>query len=61
MNFNSFSEFVAMGGHGLFVWSAYAITLVVLLFNLILPLVGRRRFFKVQKQLLRREEARESE
>ena len=61
MNFNSFSEFVAMGGHGLFVWSAYAITLVVFLFNLIFPLVGRGRFFKVQKQLMRREEARDSE
>jgi len=61
MSFDSFADFIAMGGHGLFVWSAYAITLAVFLGNLVHPIVGRRRFFQTQKQVLRREEARESE
>ena len=61
MSFDSFAEFLAMGGHGLYVWTAYAITLVVFLGNLVQPFMGRRSFFRTQKQVLRREEARESE
>ena len=31
MQWNSWAEFWAMGGHGLFVWGSYAVTLVVML------------------------------
>ena len=31
MQFDSWSEFVAMGGHALYVWLAYGATLLVLL------------------------------
>lgn len=61
MQFHTLHDFIAMGGHGPFVWGAYALTLVVLVFNVVQPILERRRFFRVQKQLLRREEARESE
>jgi len=59
MSFNTFSEFVQMGGHGFFVWTAYGITLVVLSYNIINPMVMNRRFVRSQKQNLRREQARQ--
>lgn len=31
MHWNSFADFVHMGGYGLFVWSAYGATLAVML------------------------------
>ena len=31
MNWNSFEEFWHMGGHGLYVWGSYAVTLVAML------------------------------
>ena len=31
MNWSSWQEFVAMGGYGLYVWGAYAVTFVLLL------------------------------
>ena len=50
MSFNSFSEFVQMGGHGLFVWTAYGIAIAVLGYNIINPVVMHKRFVKMQKQ-----------
>ena len=60
MSFSSVSEFVAMGGHGLYVWSAYALTLLVILFNLIRPMQLRQRFIKEQSRYIRREETHAS-
>ncbi|WP_122734272.1 heme exporter protein CcmD, partial [Pseudomonas viridiflava] len=37
MSFDSFGDFLAMGRHGLFVWSAYGLCLLVLLVNVALP------------------------
>ena len=42
----SFSEFLAMGGYGFYVWTSYGLTLVVLLFNIIIPVVQRKQFFR---------------
>ncbi|AAZ32998.1 hemagglutination activity protein [Pseudomonas amygdali pv. tabaci str. ATCC 11528] len=55
MNFASFSDFLAMGRHGLFVWSAYGLCLLVLLINVAMPLVARQRFLKQQARRLKRE------
>ncbi|MCF9001074.1 MULTISPECIES: heme exporter protein CcmD [Pseudomonas] len=55
MSFASFSDFLAMGRHGLFVWSAYGLCLVVLLINVVLPLWARQRFLKQQARRLKRE------
>ena len=30
MNWNSFADFVAMGGYGLYVWGSYGVTLVLM-------------------------------
>ena len=55
MSFSSFSEFLAMGNHGLYVWSAYGISLLVLTINLLLPLRARRNYLQVEARRLRRE------
>jgi heme exporter protein D len=60
MSFSSLSDFLAMGGHGLYVWSAYGVTLVVFVFNAIKPWFMNKRFLQEQKQLQRRELAREN-
>ncbi len=44
----SFAEFIAMGGHGKFVWSAYGITFAVLAMNLVFTL---RRLRKSEKDV----------
>lgn len=44
--FESIADFIAMNGHGPFVWSAYAITFAVLIFLLISPLLQKKAFIK---------------
>jgi heme exporter protein D len=46
MNFSSFSEFIAMGNHGLYVWTSYGISLAVLVLNVALPMMARRRYLQ---------------
>jgi heme exporter protein D len=50
------NEFLAMGGHGPFVWSAYAITLAVLILNVLQPWLARRRMVNEEARRRRREE-----
>jgi len=57
MIFDSFSAFIEMGGYGLYVWSAYAITLVVFAYNIVRPLLMRRELIRVQKRILQQEKA----
>ena len=56
MNFSSFSEFIAMGNHGLYVWTSYGISLAVLVLNVVLPMLARRRYLQEEARRLRREE-----
>ena len=56
MNFSSFSEFIAMGNHGVYVWTSYGISLAVLVLNVALPLLARRRYLQEEARRLRREE-----
>lgn len=56
MSFNSVSEFLAMGGHGLYVWLSYGLGAVLIAANLILPKLSRNRLLAEQKRRLRREE-----
>ncbi len=55
MSFNSFSEFLAMGNHGIYVWSSYGISGAILLLNVVLPLLTRQRYLKNEARRLRRE------
>ena len=42
MQFDSFAAAVTMGGHGGFVWAAYAITFVVILVMIVRPVMNIR-------------------
>ena len=55
MRFDSLAAFISMDGHGAYIWSAYGITLVVLLANLLWPRVMRASFIKQERQYLARE------
>ncbi len=55
MEFESFSEFLAMGRHGFYVWLSYGLTALIIIYNLVVPVLQRRRFNKEQAQRLRRE------
>lgn len=55
MKFDSLADFLAMGGHGLYVWLAYGIALVILVLNVLQPLRMTRQFFTEQSRRLRRE------
>jgi heme exporter protein D len=55
MSFESFSDFVAMGRHGLYVWSAYGICLGVLAINVLAPVFARRRYLQQEARRMRRE------
>jgi heme exporter protein D len=54
MSFDSWTEFFAMGGHGLYVWLAYGAALIVVLSNVVGVRVARRRFFRQARALERR-------
>ena len=43
---NSFAEFLAMGGYGFYVWTAYGICFVVLLLNVIVPMIQKKQFLR---------------
>ena len=43
MSWNSLPDFLAMGGHGLYVWGSYAVTLVLMLAEPVLAARRRRR------------------
>ena len=49
--FADFAEFMAMHGHGPYVWAAYGITLIAIIYLLIAPIMDARAFFKQQRKL----------
>lgn len=55
MSFDSFAEFLAMGNHGVYVWSSYGISFAILVLNVALPIFARQRYLKNEARRLRRE------
>ena len=51
MRFESFSVFVYMDGHGIYIWAAYGVTLAILTANVVWPLMARRRFVRAEMSL----------
>nr|WP_256557995.1 heme exporter protein CcmD [Marinobacterium sedimentorum] len=49
------ADFIGMGGHGLYVWLAYGIALVILLLNVVQPLRQTRQLLNQQARRVRRE------
>lgn len=56
MFFDSFSAFLAMGGHGFYVWLSYAIGAALIIFNVVTPMMAKSAFFNEQRRRLRREQ-----
>ncbi len=51
--FNSLAEFWAMGKHGPYVWSCFALTMMVLGLNVLLPWLAHKRYLKQEERRLR--------
>lgn len=51
MNWNSWHEFVAMGGYGLYVWGSVLVVLVALLLELAQVLLQRRAVIEEVRNL----------
>ena len=58
MSFASVGDFIAMGHHGVYVWTSYGICLAVLALNVALPILARRRYLQQEARRLRRENAK---
>ena len=56
VQFDTFAEFIAMGGHGLYVWLAYGSTIVVLLGNFLMLRSARNRQMQVLRWSVRAEQ-----
>ncbi len=52
--FDSFSDFMAMGTHGYYVWVSYAVTFAMIVLLIALPGILRKRFIREQRALTRR-------
>lgn len=57
LQFSSWAEFFAMGKHGLYVWSSYGLSLVLLFLCLLVPWLKLKRTRKHLKRLIAREQA----
>lgn len=55
MAFESFADFIAMGKHGAFVWSAYGISLLVIAANIIAIVQRKKTLLNQIKRKIRRE------
>ncbi|OZY85098.1 heme exporter protein CcmD [Cellvibrio mixtus] len=49
--FESLADFLAMSGHGPYVWASYAITFIALIFLVVNPVLQQRALIKQQKKL----------
>jgi heme exporter protein D len=54
-SFESFADFLAMGGHARYVWLAYGLGLGTIVVSLVSPARARARFFAVEAERLRRD------
>lgn len=57
LQFHSLQELFWMNGHGPYVWGAYGIGLVALVYLVVSPLARRRRFFREIRAAQRRQNA----
>lgn len=57
MSFSNLGDFLAMGRHGAYVWSAYGVAFAVLAWNLVAPWRARRHLLLNAARRARRERA----
>lgn len=51
----SWSEFFHMGGYAVFVWSSYALALLMVVVNIVSPLIERKRVIARVKRAIKRD------
>jgi len=51
----SWSEFFHMGGYASFVWSSYGLALVMVVFNIVSPMIERKRVITRVKRAIKRD------
>lgn len=49
--FESLADFMAMSGHGPYVWASYAITFIALIFLVVNPVLQQKKVMKQQQKL----------
>lgn len=54
MSFDNVNQFLAMGGHGLYVWLSYGAALAVVLYNVLSVRLELRRFLREARDRQRR-------
>jgi len=52
----SWSEFFAMGGYAFFVWTSYGIAFLVVVLNIVMPVLHRKKVISRVKRAIRREQ-----
>ncbi len=52
----NWTEFFAMGGYGLYVWSSYGLAALILILNLYLPLRRRKTVRHLLREFMRLKE-----
>jgi heme exporter protein D len=55
MQFESFADFVALGKHGVFVWSCYAAFVVIVAINVVAPIARRKQLISRLQRIERRQ------
>ncbi|MCP5206577.1 MAG: heme exporter protein CcmD [Hahellaceae bacterium] len=55
MSFESLQDFIAMGGHGPFVWTCYGVTILIIFYNIVQPIIRRKDVLKRLNRNLKRE------
>jgi heme exporter protein D len=59
VSFETWGDFIAMGGHGFYVWLSYGLSVAVVLGNVLATRSSRRRYMVEQKDIqLRNDTAR---
>lgn len=61
MSFSSLEEFIAMGGHGLYVWLSYGAGLIIVIYNVVAARVKFRRAMQTVRDRERRRTAASAE
>ena len=51
----NWSEFFNMGGYAFFVWTSYALTLIVIVLNIVSPILQRKKIIVRIKRAIKRE------
>lgn len=55
MSFETLQDFIAMGGHGPFVWASYGVAVLVIIYNIAQPIIRRKEVLKRLNRNLNRE------